>query len=178
MIPDSNLVPSKLFTSDLVVPINSMTKLARRNLVLNIEEGISKLDNAVFGNAYPLKHTFSDGIYVRELTMPANTIMTGKIHKHQHPYFILKGTVRVITEEGGVEDFIAPVSMISPKGAKRAFYTLTEVILTTVHLNPTNTQDIDELEEKLVVDTYKQYDDFIQRKLPWYKRVIKLISVR
>ena len=165
-------------SKDLAKTEQDLIKADRRALILQIEKEISAQEGAVFGNAFPLKHTFSSGIYVREITIPQGILLTGRIHKHDHPNFLLKGTVRVLTEDGGVETLIAPVSMISAKGTKRALYTLTEVVWTTIHLNPTNTQDIDELEEEIVVDTYEQYDEFTRKELPWYKRIIKTISMR
>ena len=32
----------------------------------------------------PPKHSFSPGIYVRELAIPEGTLLIGKIHKHRH----------------------------------------------------------------------------------------------
>ncbi len=129
-----------------------------RNDIMALEEAIKQVDGAMIGNAFPLKHTFADGIYVREITIPAGIIMTGKIHKHDHPNFLLKGSVTVITEEGGEQLLVAPCSMISPKHTKRALYTHTECVWTTIHLNPSNITDIDKLEKQIVVETYEELE--------------------
>ena len=47
----------------------------------------------------PLVHRFTEGLYVREIFMPAGSLITSKIHKTQHQYFILKGAVSVWIRE-------------------------------------------------------------------------------
>tara|TARA_R110002020_G_scaffold21429_5_gene72808 strand:- start:5790 stop:6323 length:534 start_codon:yes stop_codon:yes gene_type:complete len=175
---DAELLPIRAFANDLSAPMNSLTPIARRGVILKLEKEISALDNAVFGNAYPLKHTFSDGFYVRELTVPPNVVATGRLHKYDHPSFILRGTIRIITEDGGLKEIVGPESYMGLRGTKRAFFTLTEVVWATVHLNPKNTTDIDELEARIFADSYKEYNEFIERKPPWYKRILKLILMR
>jgi hypothetical protein len=102
----------------------------------------------------PLKHTFTDGIYVRECFIPAGSVIVGKIHKHSHLNFITFGTVTVLTKEG-LETLVGPCSMISPSGVKRALYAHTDVIWTTVHSNPTNETDLEKLEENIISTTYE-----------------------
>ena len=146
--------------------MNKLSKKDFRNQIMNIENGIinSGHKDVIKGDSKvcPLKHSFSDGIYVREITIPAGMVIVGKIHKHDHPNFLLKGEVVVITEEGGVEEIKAPCSMISKPGTKRALYAKTELIWTTVHLNPTNTQDLDELEKEIIAPSYEEYQKFIE----------------
>ena len=75
-------------------------------------------DAVVIGDSdnCPLTHKFAPGVYVREIFIPAGMCVVGKIHKHAHPNFLLKGKVIVITEQGGRELLEAPLSMISPAG--------------------------------------------------------------
>lgn len=136
-----------------------------RKQILDIEEAISFMDGVVVGDSdlCPLKHYFSDGIYTREITIPKDTLLTGKIHKHEHPNFLLKGTVIVVTEEGE-ERIEAPKFMMSKPGTKRALYAETELVWTTIHHNPTNTRDLEELEKIVIASSYKEYDKFISKK--------------
>lgn len=137
-----------------------------RTQIIELEDRIKNIKGkgVIVGDSAicPLKHSFSDGIYVREITIPAGMLILGKIHKHDHPNFLLKGEVVVITEEGGVEELKAPCSMISKPGTKRALYAKTELVWTTVHLNPTNTQDLEELEEEIIAPTYEDYEKFLE----------------
>lgn len=136
-----------------------------REGVKEFENHIGNQDGAFFGDSdvCPLKHTFSDGIYVREIRIPAGMYIVGKIHKHAHPNFLLSGIVDVVTEQG-TTTLEGPMSMISPAGTKRALYTKTDVCWVTIHHNPTNTQDLAKLEKIVIADSYKEYDKFVESK--------------
>ncbi len=133
-----------------------------RKSILDFESVAKNQKGAILGDSEycPLKHTFSDGIYVREIYIPADTYIAGKIHKHSHPNFLLSGTVKVVTEEHGGEILVGPMSMISAPGTKRALHTLTDCVWVTVHVNPTNTRNLEELEKIVIADTYEEYDRF------------------
>lgn len=141
-------------------------KAVTREEILNLENEISKIDGAFFGNTVncPLKHSFTDGIYVREIFIPKGTILTGKIHKHEHPNFLMKGTVKIATEYDGVKILKAPLSMISKAGTKRTLIALTDLVWVTVHHNPKNKQNIDELESDIVATSYEEYDKFTEKQ--------------
>ncbi len=147
-----------------------------RELIMDLESMLKKSEDVILGdsNLCPLKHSFSEGIYVREITIPKGTVLTGKIHKHEHPNFLLKGEVIVITE-GGKETLVAPCSMMSKAGTKRALYAVTELVWTTIHHNPTNTQDLKELEKIVIADTYEDYEKFISTKENFISKMKKLL---
>lgn len=131
-------------------------KSAIRDSIMEFESILLEQPNSFVGDSdiCPLKHTFSDGIYVREIFIPKGTILTGKIHIHDHPNFLMSGEVEVITETGGVEHLIAPVSMISPKGTKRIVRSIKDSVWITVHSNPTNIQDLSKLEAIIIAKFY------------------------
>jgi hypothetical protein len=80
----------------------------------------------------PLKHTFSDGLYIREIFMPKGQLITTGIHKQEHAYFVQKGKVRVLTENG-MQHIQAPHNGITKPGTKRVIYTEEDTIWITVH---------------------------------------------
>ncbi len=123
--------------------------------------GITQGDN----KNCPLKHRFTDGIYVREIFMPANTVCVGKIHKHEHPNFLMKGRVTVVTEEGGIEELIAPRIMISPAGTQRAVYVHEDTVWVTIHHNPDNETDLGKIEEFVIAKSYDDIPDVITKEL-------------
>lgn len=141
---------------------NEVATKVERGDILHFEALLGEHPEAVFGDnvAMPLKHTFADGIYVREIFIPAGTVLTGKIHKHDHPNFLLKGTVKVVTEHGGVELLEAPLSMISLAGTKRVVFAISDTVWVTIHKNTTNTQDLAELEETIIAKDYDEYEMF------------------
>ena len=126
-----------------------------RDFIQGIEAKIRKTPGSFTGDYFPLKHTFADGIYVREISIPKHFLIVGKIHKHCHPNFLLKGDVTVLTEEG-VKRIQAPCSMISPAGTKRLLFTHEDTVWTTVH--STNETDLEKIEEQIIAKSYEQLD--------------------
>ena len=142
--------------------MNSLIKEQSRNLdvrnkILEFENFLSKLDSVKIGketeDIFPVKHTFVDGAYVREIFMPAGSILTSKIHKICHPFFVLTGIVNVVTEEEKIE-IIAPYYGVTPAGTKRALHVVEDCIWVTVHV--TNETDVDKIEEQIIA---KSFDD-------------------
>lgn len=96
----------------------------------------------------PLNHYFAPNMYAREITMPADSIVVGKMHRFSHVNNLSKGRLIVVTTTGRKE-MIAPCQWVSEAGAKRTFLILEESVLTTYH--PTNETDLDKLEAELIV---------------------------
>ena len=40
-------------------------------------------------DVFPLKHTFVNGLYIREIKMKAGTFAIGKLQKHEHLWMLL-----------------------------------------------------------------------------------------
>ena len=89
----------------------------------------------------PLTHRFPKGMYVREIFMPAGTIVTTRVHLFENPFFIMQGRVSVISENEGVVEYSAPHSGVTMPGTRRAIYIHEDTVWATVHLNPTDSTD-------------------------------------
>jgi quercetin dioxygenase-like cupin family protein len=111
---------------------------------------------------FPLKHTFADGIYVRQMGMNKGSIVVGAIHKHLHVWFLLTGNISVATEDT-VEDYVAPCYVVSTPGTKRVIHANEDCIFVNIHKNPTNTQDISQLEKDIVARDFKEYEEYIKQ---------------
>ena len=107
------------------------------------------------------KHSFADGLYIREMRMKKGQLGFSAIHKHSYGFFLLSGILASSKEEG-VEEFIAPCYIISPQGAKGIVYAVEDCVITTVHANPTNTQDLKEIEKNNVVFSWEDYEEYIK----------------
>lgn len=101
----------------------------------------------------PVRHYFAPGMYLREMTIPCGIVVVGAVHKHEHLAILSQGTIRLSTEEGVVE-FTAPATIHSFPGIKRICYAIPTkmamgfelpipAVITTMHHNPTNTQDLE-----------------------------------
>ena len=111
---------------------------------------------------FPLKHTFADGIYVRQMSMNPGSVVVGAIHKHLHVWFLLTGRISVVTEEV-TEDYISPCYVVATPGTKRVIYAHEESIFVNIHKNPTNSQDIEWLEKEIVAKDFKEYEEYINQ---------------
>lgn len=118
--------------------------------------------NIVYREKFKYKHTFADGIYVREMTIEKDEVIIGAIHKHLHVWFLLSGNITVLTE-GELKEYQAPCTVLSEPGVKRVIYGNEESVFVNVHKNPTNTQDIKELEEQIVALNYNEYEEYIKK---------------
>ena len=117
----------------------------------------------VYPKFWKYKHSFADGIYIREMGMKKGQLGFSAIHKHSYGFFLLSGVLASSKEEG-VEEFVAPCYIISPQGAKRIVYAIEDCTIVTVHANPTNTEDLDELAEINVVFNWNEYEEYLKSK--------------
>jgi quercetin dioxygenase-like cupin family protein len=111
---------------------------------------------------FPLKHTFADGIYVRQMSMNKGTVVVGAIHKHLHVWFLLTGHISVVTEDT-TEDYIAPCYVVAKPGTKRVIYANEKSIFVNIHKNPTNSKNIEWLEKEIVAKDIKEYEEYINK---------------
>ena len=118
--------------------------------------------NVIHSKNFPLKHTFADGIYIRQMDMKANSIVVGAIHNHLHVWFLLTGHLAVITEDT-TEEFISPCYVLATPGSKRVIYALEDSIFVNIHKNPNNIKDIKKLEDEIVSLTFEDYEEYINK---------------
>jgi len=132
-----------------------------RSGIVKLEDRIKSLPNSLGADPFPLKHTFADGMYIRQITVPAKVLTVTKIHAKEHPFFLLKGTISILTEEG-IKKFTAPYSGITKSGTKRIIYHHDEVVLTTVHR--TDETDIEKIEAEVTAKSFDELDNIIDVK--------------
>lgn len=94
-------------------------------------------------------HTFHAGMYCRQVWRPAGCVIVGKVHKKEHFYMVVSGTVW-ITADDGVRVVTGPAMLCSKPGTKRAVYAETDALCMTIHIADAKT--VEEIEEELVED--------------------------
>ena len=126
------------------------------NMLIN-----SGSSDVIVGNSeeLPLTHSFSDGIYTREIFIPKGMFAIGKIHKLHHTFFLMKGKLRMFTQDG-VKEIEAPFYGNSSAGTKRVIIALEDTVFVNVHPNPNNTKEIEKLEDSFVVSSYEEYKNY------------------
>lgn len=97
----------------------------------------------------PLRHFFTPGLYCREITMPAGTVVTSKIHMTRHQFTISKGRLSVWTEGVGWVEYAAPFHGITEPGTRRVLVIHEDTIWTTSH--PTNKTTPEEVEADIIM---------------------------
>jgi len=159
-------------SNELQTLLDNTPAKSYKDKITQIEEYLTSIadgENIVVGDGneliYPdmweYKHSFADGIYIREMKMRQGQLGFSAIHKHSYGFFLLSGVLASSKEEG-VEEFIAPCYIVSPRGAKRVVYAIEDCVITTVHANPTNTQDLKKIEEINVVFSWKDYEEYLK----------------
>ena len=93
------------------------------------------------------KHHFAPGLYVKEITMPAGSIIVGKPHKTEHLCIMLQGRMKLLMKDGEVRELVAPMTFVGKPGRKIAY-----IIETVVFQNvfATEETDIEKLENMFV----------------------------
>jgi hypothetical protein len=94
------------------------------------------------------KHYFHGGMYCREVFRHAGVLVVGKVHKKEHFYLIVSGTVAITDGEGNVEQVTGPHMFMSKPGTKRAVYAVTDALCMTFHA--IGVTSVEEAEAELV----------------------------
>ena len=149
--------PAKSYKDKIEKIENYLTSVADgENIVVGDKE-------LIYPEMWEYKHSFANGIYIREMKMKKGQLGFSAIHKHSYGFFLLSGLL-TSSKEDGVEEFIAPCYIISPQGAKRIVYAVEDCTIVTVHANPTNTQDLKKIEEMNVVFTWEEYKEYKKKE--------------
>lgn len=94
-------------------------------------------------------HHFCDGMYARELFIPAGTVVIGKTHATQNFFVLLKGTLTLATPDGP-RLITAPYMTTTRPGEKRAGYAHEDCIVMNFHPNADDEKDLALLEARYI----------------------------
>jgi len=95
----------------------------------------------------PTEHLFHGGMYCRQVWRPAGCTIVGRVHKKEHFYMVVSGTVCVTTDDG-VQTITGPTLLCSKPSTKRAVHALTDALCMTFHA--TDAVDVEQAEQMLV----------------------------
>ena len=128
-------------------------KQALRCVIEQVEQALKARPDSLGEDPFPLKHQFADGVYLRQIFLPADSLTVGKIHKTRHASFMTVGEVEVLTENG-VEHIVAPAVFISEPGTKRVVYAVRDTLWTNIHA--TTSTDPKEIEDQVIAKSYEE----------------------
>ena len=95
----------------------------------------------------PVVHHFGPGLYIREMTAAAGTLIIGHAHKGEHMNILLKGKVRILNELGVPEVLEAPAVFIAKPGRKIALV-LEDMVWQNIYA--TTETDLDKIDELFI----------------------------
>ena len=124
-----------------------------RSAIENFEHMVMSFPQA----EQPLEHFFTDGLYGRKILNPKGSVIVTKLHRESNFSFILQGILLCITEDG-VSKLEAPKMFVTSPGTKRILVAVNDVIFCTVHPNPENLTDTDELESRIIAPSFSDIE--------------------
>tara|TARA_R110002020_G_scaffold97584_2_gene232616 strand:+ start:847 stop:1362 length:516 start_codon:yes stop_codon:yes gene_type:complete len=157
----------KIFDNLPALSYKEKLKLVENYLVnLSIDDDNIFYDGkkTVMPEIFKYKHSFAEGVYIREMNMPKGSSGLSVVQKYSYPFFVLTGRLATTTEEG-IEELVAPMYFTSAAGgAQRLVHAIEDCTIVTVHHNPTNTKDLEKLEKYLYAFSWEEYEDFVNKK--------------
>lgn len=118
----------------------------------------------------PLTHTFTPGMYGRQIFMPAGSIVTSKIHRTEHQYVVLSGRCAVWIEGEGWKEVVGPCSGITKPGTRRVLVMFEDTVWMTFH--PTEHTDLDMIESDIIQE-HKDHLGVIDRAVEEGMKMLK-----
>ncbi len=152
-----------IMIDELIKSCGKISSIEMIDKMLEVESMIGDLPDAKFGDdTCPLKHSFADGLYVREIFMPKGMLIVSALHKTSYPFFVLEGDLSIITLDGLMR-IKAPYYSITQAGTKRILYIIEDTHWITVHA--TEETDVDLIREKITAKRYSDLPDHVKEAL-------------
>jgi|Deesub1362B_J571_1020462.scaffolds.fasta_scaffold11400_1 hypothetical protein len=123
-----------------------------RKDITTFADYIQSLPENLGENPYPLFHVFADGVYSREIHIPAGHIIVGKIHRFESMVYVMKGKL-LVADEFGIKMVTAPAQFVSKAGVQRIAYILEDTVWMDVH--HTDKTTVTEAEKALFFNSHK-----------------------
>lgn len=114
----------------------------------------------------PVEHLFGKNCYVRTITIPAGTLIVGKIHKFETIHIISKGDITFLSHDGA-KRVQAPYFVVGTPGVKRVGLAHTETVWTTVH--GTEKTNVEDIEEEVIAKDYSDISGITEEELKLLK---------
>lgn len=147
----SQNLPANSVTINLdIFEVHKNDRVKMRSLIMQLEDELKQISEIQI--QLETTHYFSKGLYTREIFIPKNTILTGKVHKHENMNICSQGDITIITEDG-INRVGAPFAIGSRAGIKRVGFAHEDTVWTTIH--PTEETDLAKIEEELFTEEFE-----------------------
>jgi len=109
----------------------------------------------------PVTHFFAGGVYVRQIFIPAGTLILGKRHRHETCNMLLQGRMLQFNEADGSSTILeAPAMFKSMPGTRKLGYALEDSIFCNIH--PTDETNLEKIEEQVIIPE-EEYQALIEK---------------
>lgn len=104
---------------------------------------------------FEVKHSFLNGMYMRELFIPKGSLLVGKIHKLDCLNIVSKGDLSILTETGSAR-VTAGYSVVSPAGIQKVGYAHEDTVF--VNVFRTDEADVEKIEDVVAFSGYEEFE--------------------
>lgn len=141
--------------NDIVESVVSLPMVPTRDKICALENAIQSLPKEQ-QRGFENLHDFCPGVYARTVFMPANSVLTSKIHKTSHFFVVSMGRCTVVDSHGNKLEISAPYMGMTTPGTKRALHIHEDCIWTTFHA--TDLTDVAEIERQILAESFEAFD--------------------
>lgn len=101
---------------------------------------------------FEVRHTFLNGMYMRELFIPKGSILIGKIHKMDCINIVSRGEISVMTETGSAR-VKAGYTVVSPAGIQKLGYAHEDTVF--INVFRTDETDVTKIDDAIAFDSFE-----------------------
>lgn len=112
----------------------------------------------------PVEHTFSGGVYIRQIFIPKGTIAMGKRHRHETCNILVSGELSIYMGKNiPMIKVKGPYLFTSKPNTKKFVYCHKDTIFMNIH--PTKETDLEKIEKEFII-TEEEYELLIEGGIP------------
>ena len=153
----------------------ALISTSSKEIMKSRDEVIDVVENIIANQPQvecPVTHRFAPNMYIREVFVPAGTLLTSEIHKKEHPHVLSMGKITMWDGEGGEVTVSAPYCGITKENARRVVFVHEDCVFTTFHVTEATT--VEDAEK----DIFVEYDnvlmaDEVKKKLKRNNKKLK-----
>jgi hypothetical protein len=109
----------------------------------------------------PVTHRFGPGIYMREVFLPAGSIVIGHHHNFEHMNIFLKGKITFFKDDGAAVEMTAPMTLMGKPGRKIAYIHEDSIWVNVFSTTETN---VEKLEAHFLTKSEVFRNDLLERQ--------------
>jgi hypothetical protein len=103
----------------------------------------------------PVKHYFAPGVCIREMFMPAGSLVIGHLHRFPDMNIMLTGRITLLKDDGSVAELRAPQTFIGNPNGRKIAYVHEDCIWQNVF--PTEERDVEKVEDLFLDKSNKSF---------------------